>query len=240
MTPAAPIAPPVPMTAIFHPAFFELGLTRARVEHTLGYRDIPAPETVSASLDTLLEDLGDWTHIACGFTWYPKRDVHVDRYGVRIDGTLISTGNIITARLKRAQSIATFIVTVGTRFQHWLDALACLDDPMLHFLADAIGSELAELTADHVHQRIGEAAARDGLRMTNRYSPGYCNWHVSDQHVLFPKLPADACGVTLNASALMWPVKSVSGMVGIGRDVELEDYDCDICTREECLRRSHA
>ncbi|MBL0173730.1 MAG: hypothetical protein IPP94_00405 [Ignavibacteria bacterium] len=238
MTPS-PVATAA-VSAVFRPAVSELGLTRARVEHTLGYRHSPAPGIVSASLDALLGDLEGRTDIACGFTLYPKRDVHVDRHGIRIAGTLISTGSIITARFKRAQAIAAFIVTVGPRFQHWLDELAGIDDPMHHVLADAIGSELAELTADFVHQRIGDTAARDGLRMTNRYSPGYCNWHVSDQHVLFTMLPDGACGVTLNAGALMWPVKSVRGIVGIGGAVEMEEYDCSICSKEECLRRDHA
>ncbi|MCK7517168.1 MAG: hypothetical protein MZV64_05325 [Ignavibacteriales bacterium] len=37
-----------------------------------------------------------------------------------------------------------------------------------------------------------------GLKTTNRFSPGYCGWHVSEQHNLFRLVPDNYCGITLN------------------------------------------
>ncbi|MCK7538940.1 MAG: hypothetical protein MZV63_52410 [Marinilabiliales bacterium] len=47
--------------------------------------------------------------------------------------------------------------------------------------------------------------------ITNRFSPGYCGWDVAEQHKLFSFFKDNFCGITLTESALMNPVKSVSG-----------------------------
>jgi hypothetical protein len=52
---------------------------------------------------------------------------------------------------------------------------------------------------------------------------------VSDQHDLFSLLPEDFCGIRLTESAMMVPVKSVSGIIGIGPGVERVDYQCKNC-----------
>jgi hypothetical protein len=40
---------------------------------------------------------------------------------------------------------------------------------------------------------------------------------VAEQHKLFSLLPPGICGITLSDSALMHPIKSVSGITGIGK-----------------------
>ena len=45
-----------------------------------------------------------------------------------------------------------------------------------------------------------------GIPHTNRFSPGYCGWHVNEQKLLFSLLPDNVCGITLNSSALMYPI----------------------------------
>jgi hypothetical protein len=230
---------PVISSSVFHPSFVELGLAQAEIEAHIGYVDQPIPVAVRDLLAELLAAAARCVEVACGYAWYPKEEVHVDRYGIRISGVLFDTGNIITARLKRAKGLAAFIVTAGQSFQHWYDEIAAANDVMAVYLADAIGSEIAERACDWVHRSVEAEAAEKGMVATNRYSPGYCNWPVSDQHLLFTMMPAEACGVRLNESALMWPVKSVSGIIGFGKNVQREQYDCEICSREDCLRRRH-
>jgi hypothetical protein len=75
------------------------------------------------------------------------------------------------------------------------------------------------------------------MKITNRYSPGYCGWDVSDQHKLFSLLPNNFCGIKLTENALMIPIKSVSAVIGIGKNVERKDYQCSICEIEFCYKR---
>ncbi|MHB8579979.1 MAG: vitamin B12 dependent-methionine synthase activation domain-containing protein [Ignavibacteriaceae bacterium] len=78
-----------------------------------------------------------------------------------------------------------------------------------------------------------------GMKITNRYSPGYCNWNVSEQHLFFSLLPQNFCGITLTESSLMLPVKSISGIIGIGSNVKYSKYFCDKCGVKDCTYRTY-
>jgi len=62
---------------------------------------------------------------------------------------------------------------------------------------------------------------------------------LTEQEVLFSLVPADSIGVTLLPSSLMQPLKSVSGLVGIGsRDrIEAAPVPCENCDAERCMMR---
>jgi len=70
--------------------------------------------------------------------------------------------------------------------------------------------------------------------VSNRFSPGYCTWDVSEQHKLFQLLPKEFCGVSLSDSALMQPIKSISGFIGIGKNITYNHYKCKFCTQKNC------
>ena len=106
------------------------------------------------------------------------------------------------------------------------------------FVADAIGSVIAERTADCMQTEVAAYIASRGYKNTNRFSPGYCGWHVSEQRRLFSLFPQSApCGVTLTDSCLMIPIKSVSGVIGIGSSVRCLDYSCGLCDMKQCYKR---
>ncbi|MCF0209200.1 MAG: methionine synthase, partial [Bacteroidaceae bacterium] len=76
------------------------------------------------------------------------------------------------------------------------------------------------------------------LHHTNRFSPGYCGWHVREQKLLFSTFPlAEPCGVKLTDSCLMLPIKSVSGVIGIGENVRKLEYTCGLCDYANCYKR---
>ena len=54
------------------------------------------------------------------------------------------------------------------------------------FIADALGSVIAEKTADVMERHLQESIEKLQWQHTNRFSPGYCGWHVSEQQLLFP------------------------------------------------------
>ncbi len=106
------------------------------------------------------------------------------------------------------------------------------------YIADAIGSIIAEKTADCMEIALDEYIRNRGWKHTNRFSPGYCGWHVSEQKKLFPLFPsAEPCGIRLTDSSLMLPIKSVSGVIGLGEDVRKLEYTCGLCTYDKCYRR---
>ena len=104
-------------------------------------------------------------------------------------------------------------------------------------MVDAVASELVEAAMNHIQDRLAETVGADGRHITNRFSPGYCCWPVSEQHKLFSLLPRGFCGITLTESALMLPIKSVSGIIGIGHNVSKMDYPCKLCDMRDCIYR---
>ena len=104
-------------------------------------------------------------------------------------------------------------------------------------IVDLIGSEIAEEVAEYVHKKIEQDMRLRGMSITNRYSPGYCNWHVSDQQKLFKILEGKTCGIQLSDSSLMLPLKSISGIIGVGSNVKNRGYACSKCEMDFCIYR---
>ncbi len=105
------------------------------------------------------------------------------------------------------------------------------------FVADALGTVIAERCADQMEKDLQLSIDKLGWHHTNRFSPGYCGWHVSQQQLLFPLFKGQTCGVRLNDSSLMVPIKSVSGIIGLGTAVRHLDYTCGLCDYQQCYRR---
>ncbi len=155
-----------------------------------------------------------------------------------IKETTFDIGKIITHQLRGSSTFAFFIATAGMEFQLFLEELKQENDMVKLFIADAIGSVIAEKTADCMEKELQNSVEPCGWKHTNRFSPGYCGWHVSQQQLLFPLFGSDApCGVTLTESSLMYPIKSVSGVIGIGANVRKLPYSCGLCDMKNCYKR---
>jgi len=100
-----------------------------------------------------------------------------------------------------------------------------------------LGSVIAEKCADEMEKNVQESIEKLGWHRTNRFSPGYCGWHVSQQQILFALFKGETCGVRLTDSSLMLPIKSVSGIMGLGQQVRRLDYTCGLCHFEKCYKR---
>ena len=104
---------------------------------------------------------------------------------------------------------------------------------------DAIGSGTTEKLAANVEDSVRMVAQADGMVISRRFSPGYCDWNVSQQSMVFQALNRDSCGIHLTESMLMIPRKSVSGIIGIGLPGKgVEEFNpCQTCTKMDCPGR---
>lgn len=144
---------------------------------------------------------------------------------------------MVAKAMHKSTSIALFIGTCGPDVEALSKSFMKKGEGLEGFIVDIIGSEIAEGVADFIHKRMEKLLAKENLKVTNRYSPGYCKWPVNDQQVLFELMGPHNCGITLTPSSLMIPVKSVSGIIGVGTDVVNAGYACAICDAEYCLYR---
>ena len=154
-----------------------------------------------------------------------------------LEGRIFHLERMVWSALRKSTEIALFVATCGQEVELLSKQLMREGYALESLIVDLIGSEIAEYVADTVHKKIESDASSAGLKITNRYSPGYCNWPVSDQQQLFSLLGQNTCNIRLTASSLMVPIKSVSGMVGIGEQVHFRGYTCSNCDAEHCLYR---
>lgn len=167
-------------------------------------------------------------------------DGTVSHSSVDIDGTELNVGSTIATLLRRSVQFTCFAATAGMEYQVIHNEFAAdKDNPLTLFIWDSIGTCITEATGDYMERFIEKEI--HGMHHTNRFSPGYCGWQVSEQKKLFGLMPKDICGIRLTESAMMYPVKSISGITGIGKDVNTHQYGCQFCNLENCYkkRRKH-
>jgi hypothetical protein len=166
-----------------------------------------------------------------------KNPVFIDNKDLVIENFTFYLEKILASSIKKSSSIIFFISTVGSQVEQ-LSKQLIKDGHLLEgLIVDIIASEIAEEVARLIYERIKVDMEKKGLKITNRYSPGYCNWPVSDQQKLFSLFKNETCGVHLTESSLMVPIKSVSGIIGVGPNVKYQEYFCDKCKMDSCIYR---
>ncbi|MEI6285810.1 MAG: vitamin B12 dependent-methionine synthase activation domain-containing protein [Bacillota bacterium] len=147
-------------------------------------------------------------------------------------------GNNIAAQVAGLQEAAFFVCTIGERLEQESARLTDSGELMQGFIVDCIGSLAAERLAEILQQQIEHTVELTGKTISNRFSPGYCHWNVSAQHDLFRLLGSAPCGIVLSSSAMMRPLKSISGFIGIGVKLK-KGYACQTCEQQDkCLFRN--
>ena len=82
--------------------------------------------------------------------------------------------------------------------------------------SDALGSALAEQTADAAEAELRQLAAAEGTYLTGRFSPGYGDWPIGVQPLVAAALDtARRVGLCVTENDLMTPRKSVTALLGL-------------------------
>jgi len=213
--------------------FSSLLLTAKKIYTEMGYGQNQPEEPVAALTELLLNEIQT---IAVPEYTYKLYSGSINGDTVCLDGiACLQTGTVLSSLLQGSECFALFAATAGNTFQHYQDKLKQENDMLKSYIADAIGSCIAEGTGDYMQNRLKKEIGE--LRHTNRFSPGYCGWHLSEQKEIFQLLGGNPCGITLSDVCLMMPVKSISGIIGIGRNVKENSYGCHFCELETCYKR---
>ena len=143
---------------------------------------------------------------------------------------------------KKSEKTVFAICTIGIQLEN--ESEKSLKDGLLSrgVILDAIASSvtenIAEQTEQHIIKEIKDKKSK--LEITNRFSPGYCQWSLEEgQNLIFSRLQGDSVGVTLTESKMMIPRKSISFAMNIGNNVDknLGLRECDTCDLLDCSFR---
>jgi hypothetical protein len=214
-----------------------ISVTPASIGRMLGYVHKPTPAHFEEMIRNILNRLPEMCEIRAGYRILDVTIPEGRHGGLSVGGTFFSLQAIVTSQLMKSSKAALFACSIGPRMEAWRRNLEKdREEVMAHFV-DTIASAAVENATDLLHDHIEGKMREQDLGITNRYSPGYCGWSVAEQQLLFSLLPEGFCGVTLTESSLMMPMKSVSGIIGIGAGVRRQGYLCGRCGRKDCLYR---
>jgi hypothetical protein len=215
----------------------ELNVNKDHVNQIIGYTDNNSHAYFDDYIDELLLNLPKHVRIKSGYRIVDTEKPADNKKGMLINSTLFALERIVTSQLRKAEQAAVFLCSIGQELENRSKTLLKEDDAALGYIVNTVASEAVENATNLLHDHIGQKMQELGLHITNRYSPGYCKWPVSEQHKLFSLLPDQFCDIQLTGSALMIPIKSVSGIIGIGKNVTRVDYLCDWCNVKDCTYR---
>jgi cobalamin-dependent methionine synthase I len=147
----------------------------------------------------------------------------------------------LSKTLKNCKEIICYVATLGDGVEGEVKRL--MDDNHLAeaYILDAMASVAADNMVTMFHQRMKDVYKNQSKQVTLCFSPGYCDWPITDQKKLFGIFNSNELEVELTDSCFMQPRKSISGVFGItpsDPNPKEQSYNpCLECDRHSCSAR---
>jgi hypothetical protein len=223
------------MNKKFHFSFGELNIIPKDLTDLLGFENGIIPEPFPEIIEQALLEAPKYCNIKGGYKIFDSVEINHKDASIKIVDKIFLPSKIITTQLKESTSVALYICTAGEDISNHANKLLSEGDPMLSYIFDVIGSVTVEKATDKIQELLEIECNKSGLSISDRYSPGYCEWSVAEQQILFSFFPNNFCGISLSKSSLMSPIKSVSGIIGIGAGLQQKGYQCHWCNDKNCI-----
>ena len=220
--------------------FSQIGVKKEEIFQYFGYGKQCPNDYILKVLDSFMKEAENICKPIFGYRILKGREI--DKYRLEIEREEFNPGGVITRALKGCEHYILLVSTVGKDFTEWLEGQHNSGDIINLYVSDALGSAIAEATSLYGYSYLEKMAESEGLSVTSPYSPGYCDWHVKEQKKFFSLLPKHFCGVTLNDSSLMSPIKSTNCVIGLDKNAIKRPYGCAICKKNDCflkIARAH-
>lgn len=152
----------------------------------------------------------------------------------------VLTGPLVAQHLRSAQQVVVLACTIGDALERVISE-AMSEDPVRGLALDGLGSAAAEGLAAAAAAHFEDQARAQGLHTTIPLSPGMVGWPVEQgQAEIFSLVDGGEAGISLTSGGMMVPRKSISLVLGVGKDVAAEGRSCDFCNlRETCRYQDH-
>ncbi|MGD0855231.1 MAG: hypothetical protein ABSA18_05440 [Dehalococcoidia bacterium] len=154
------------------------------------------------------------------------------------NGVRFSIGKKISDWWKGSKSLVIAICTIGDGLEKRLMELSSKGEHSAALNLDIAGTVALGSLGDQVHQHICNRASSTGIEMGPFLNPGYREWPLTDQKIIFEIMPAADISVRLNEQCMMIPKKSVTFCAGAGV-IEVQEHfnRCRHCGLAKCPYR---
>ncbi len=158
----------------------------------------------------------------------------------RIDFTCFQVeSQHLQKNLKGCEKIVILAATIGSGVDQLIRRYTRLEMSR-GVVMQAAAAAVIEAYCNELNETLREEAAKEGYYLRPRFSPGYGDFSIEYQRLISDVLKMEKnCGITLTDSLLMLPSKSVTAVIGMGREnTHCEMDGCEICSkRQDCLYR---
>ena len=206
-------------------------LEEKEVLRYLGYRGKPADQAVLNMIHSCAEELGKNS--------FPRSIWRIFPVMLTDDAVLLGDLKIESRTLCRhlagCAEAALFAATLGAPADMLLERVSQIDISRAAVL-QAAAAVFIESYCDDMERQLAADAAKRGLFLRPRYSPGYGDFAITYQRDILRMLDcAKRIGLAMTDSFMLVPTKSVTAVIGLtGEKTTCHIAKCMGCTSMNC------
>ena len=199
----------------------------------LGYKKGSDLSDIGTILERILVEIEDLSSPKYFFRILPLTDSRPKK----IKGyEIVLPGKDINNHLHNSQMIAIMAVTLGINVDKKIKQLQYTDLTKAT-IYDACASAFIEQICDKVEVEIVKYASQISLGKTSRFSPGYGDFPLEFQREIDIILNLNKnLGVSVSKSNILVPRKSVTAVIGLGKDKDA--IHCTYCNKPCEMRKA--
>ena len=157
---------------------------------------------------------------------------------VLLDNGTVFHSKALAKYVGESKELFLFGATLGSRVDVTLRRMV-LTSVAEAGAGQAVAAALIETYCDDCCAEL-QRQLPDGKRLKRRFSPGYGDWSLEEQKLLFPALDcARTIGLTLTESCMMAPVKSVTAVMAVAETAEKNESAADNKKEKNIFQNYH-
>jgi hypothetical protein len=219
-------------------SFEELNITTELLEEFMGYLPQQSPEPFPDMIHSALSRGAALCQIKGSIAISRNFSVNEKKGSFKFENLEFETNRKLISQLSGSMGAVIFICTAGPLIEEESRLMMAEGDFLEGYILDSLGSVTVEAAIEKIQDILLAEFEQEGLKLTNRFSPGYCGWALVEQRKIFSLFPEKHCAIKLSDSCLMEPVKSVSGIIGFGPQAVKHLHECQLCELETCTYRT--
>nr|MBC8273781.1 hypothetical protein [Chloroflexota bacterium] len=149
---------------------------------------------------------------------------------VSLEGDKAIHGSLLPTIFPEAKELAALVCTIGPKLEKQVTDYSKSGETLRGMILDGIGSAAVDMLAPEACRLIASRATSHGHQTSSPVSPGWPGLPLTEQWNLFELVNTQEIGVSLTASGIMVPRKSVSMVIGIGPQMATWTR-AEVCTR---------
>lgn len=149
-----------------------------------------------------------------GWTWRGTVSGVTPEGAVALGDRMQFQSRVLARALAHAAEAAIVVLTIGPHLERRAHELVGEENFVEGLLLDTAGWAAVDALVKQSRARLAEDAKARGFRLTGRLAPGFADWGLEQQQVLFSAFNGAAIAVNLTDAQVMLPRKSVSGLYG--------------------------